>query len=111
MRALLRGVLVLAALLLPALAPLGATPSTNSRAVHGTVADSSGVPIPNVQVIVVSLNRTSTTDADGHFTFNGLPAGRYHLSAMLIGFAPGHADVLVPASGADVSVRIVMRRS
>jgi iron complex outermembrane receptor protein len=40
-----------------------------------------------------------------------LPAGAYHLSAILIGYAPGHADVVVPASGDSVRVSIVMHPS
>src|ERR1043166_1913583 len=82
-----------------------------SPPVRGTVTDSAGVPIPNVQVIVVSLNRATTTDGDGRFVFTGLPTGRYHLSAMFIGFAPGHADIVVPDAGPEVTVKIVMHQS
>ena len=64
--------------------------------VAGVVKDSSGAPIANAQVIVTALNRVTTTNAAGAFTLRGLPAGTYHLSAMLIGYAPGHADVVVP---------------
>ena len=79
--------------------------------VAGIVKDSSGAPIANVQVVVTALNRVTTTNAGGTFTFRGLPAGSYHLSTLLIGYAPGHADVVVPAGGDSVRVTIVMHQS
>jgi iron complex outermembrane receptor protein len=79
--------------------------------VTGVVKDSSGAPLANAQVIVTALNRVTTTNAAGAFTLRGLPAGTYHLSAMLIGYAPGHADVVVPSAGDSVRVTIVMHQS
>jgi iron complex outermembrane receptor protein len=79
--------------------------------IAGVVKDSSGSPIPNAQVVVTALNRVTTTNAGGGFTFRGLPAGTYHVSAILIGYAPGHADVIVPAAGDTVRVTIVMHQS
>ncbi|MGH7711604.1 MAG: TonB-dependent receptor, partial [Gemmatimonadaceae bacterium] len=78
--------------------------------VTGVVRDTSGVPLANVQVIVSTLNRVTTTNAEGAFTFVGLPAGMYHLTALLLGHAPGHADVTVPAGGTTaVRVTITMQ--
>jgi iron complex outermembrane receptor protein len=82
---------------------LALTPS-----IHGVVKDSTGAALPNVQVIVSVLGRVARTDAEGRFAFVGLPAGTYHLRSLLIGHAPGHADVVVPTSGADVNVTITM---
>ena len=77
--------------------------------VTGVVRDSSGVPLANVQVVVSTLNRVTTTNAQGAFTFNGLPPGAYHLTALLLGHAPGHVDVTVPAEGTTpVRVTITM---
>ncbi len=80
-------------------------------AVTGTVRDSSGVPLPDVRVIIAALNRSTTSDAEGHFIFRGLPQGHHHLDAILIGFAKAEAQVDVPASGPDVTVEIVMHPS
>jgi iron complex outermembrane receptor protein len=74
----------------------------------GVVQDASGHPLGSVQVIIAALNRVATTNDAGAFRFAALPAGTYHLSTQRIGFAPGHADVTVPANGADVSVTIRM---
>jgi len=82
-----------------------------SPPVVGVVKDAAGQPIGNVQVIVAQLNRVATTNDGGEFRFVGLPAGGYHLTAMRIGFAATHADIVVPETGADVKVTIVMRES
>lgn len=90
----------------------GAAP-TSSRVpdappIAGTVTDSAGTPLPNVQVIVAGMNRSTSTNGDGYFMFRGLPAGRYHLTSLFLGFAPGHADVVVPVTGDTVRVKIVV---
>ena len=77
-------------------------------ALVGTVRDSTGAPLPLVQVIVAEAGRTTTTNAQGRFVLRGLPAGTYHLTTLLIGYRPGHAVVRIPDSGPDVSVDIVM---
>ena len=82
-----------------------ATPS-----VRGVVVDSVGQPIADVQVIVNALNRVTRTNDSGRFVFAGLPAGAFHLTALQLGFRPGHADIIIPVDGADISVRIVMAR-
>jgi iron complex outermembrane receptor protein len=79
-------------------------------AVVGTVHDAEGRPLPSVQVVVGKLNRGTVTDAQGRF-FLRLPRGEYHLDAILIGYAPAHAQVVVPASGPDVQTRLTMKLS
>ena len=79
--------------------------------VTGTVTDSAGAPLANAQVIAGPLNRVTTTNEAGEFAFRSLPAGAYHLTVILIGFAPGHADITVPTDGPDVRVTIRMRSS
>src|SRR5438093_7859719 len=110
MRALLRFAVIVAAIACSMSRRTGAAPAA-SPAVRGTVTDSAGTSLPNVQIIVASLNRSTTTDAQGRFVLVGLPTGTYHLNALLIGFAPGHVDVTVPASGADVTVKILMHQT
>ncbi|MEO8337677.1 MAG: carboxypeptidase-like regulatory domain-containing protein, partial [bacterium] len=103
---MLAALAVLAVFALPGAAH--ASPSAFTPAIHGTVTDSTGAGLPNVQVIVTVFGRVARTDAEGKFSFIGLPAGTYHLRSLLIGHAPGHADVVVAPSGADVSVTITM---
>lgn len=78
--------------------------------VVGVVTDAGGTPLANVQVIIAALNRGLMTGDDGAFAFRALPAGTHHITTMRIGFAPGHADVIVPDSGStEIRLTIVMR--
>lgn len=77
----------------------------------GVVRDSAGAPLADVQVVVAGINRLQTTDANGRFEFRGLTPGRYHLDAILLGYARADADAVIPASGSDVQVTITMRRT
>lgn len=58
--------------------------------IHGTLTDSQGAVIPGVAVTVTStetgLNRSTTTDAVGEYSFNELPIGLYQVSAKKDGF-------------------------
>lgn len=88
-----------------------ATPAPFAPAVLGTVLDSAGAPLANATVIVAEVGRSTTTNAQGEFALRGLPAGEYHLSVTLIGYAPGHTVVRVPSTGDDVRVRITLVRT
>ncbi|MFN2564011.1 MAG: TonB-dependent receptor, partial [Gemmatimonadaceae bacterium] len=108
-----RLVALLSALLAPAVAGAADPPShetaTAQPAVIGTVRDTAGAPLPNAQVIVAALGRVASTDSEGRFVLRALPPGHHHIQVLLIGYAPAHADVDVPASGPDVTVSVVMR--
>lgn len=98
----------------PALAakhPDRSSPAPETPPLIGMVRDSTGSPIANAQIIVAQINRVTTTGADGGFTFRALPSGTYHLTALLVGYSPGHADVSIPHSGLEVRVTITLRRS
>ncbi len=93
------------------LARVAAAPVTGRRLpppIVGVVRDSSGRGLSDVQVIIPSLNRMTVTDDKGGFTLAAVPAGTHHIRTLLIGFAPGHADVIVPESGPPVRVTIRM---
>jgi len=66
--------------------------SGNAGPVRGTLTDPSGAVIPNATIRIASamsgLNRTTTSDADGHFTFPNVPFNLYQISASAKGFAP-----------------------
>ena len=61
----------------------------------GVVRDSAGAPLADVQVVVAGINRLQTTDANGRFEFRGLTPGRYHLDAILLGYARADADAVI----------------
>jgi len=105
------GVLALALATAALSAPATLHAGLSAPTVVGIVKDDAGQPIANAQVIVTQLSRVATTNDGGEFRFTGLPAGSYHLSVARLGFAATHADVIVPESGTDVRVAVVMHAS
>jgi Putative beta-barrel porin-2, OmpL-like. bbp2/Carboxypeptidase regulatory-like domain len=69
--------------------------------VGGVTRDSTGRPLPEVQIIVRSLDEgsdhTTLTDADGLFTLTGLKPGPYEVAAMKDGFQKSLTRVEVTA--------------
>src|SRR5213592_4736630 len=57
---------------------------------QGTVADSTGAPLPGVTITIVNaqtnLTRTTTTNGSGNYDAPLLPPGRYNVSSELAGF-------------------------
>ncbi len=54
----------------------------------GRVADTTGVPLSQVRVTVLEINRTTLSDLEGHYSITGLPSGTYGVSFALVGYAP-----------------------
>jgi hypothetical protein len=77
-----------------------------SGSLNGTVLDPSGAVVPNAAVelhqAVSGLDRTTTTDDKGNFSFSNVPFNPYHMTVTAQGFAQYAQDVevrsLVPAS-------------
>ena len=68
--------------------------------IAGTIRNNSTLdPIPDAEVTIVELTQTTTTDAEGHFTFSGLDAGNYTLHVEAAGF-PTAADMPIVVPGA-----------
>ena len=76
-------------LLLPGSFPAAAATGGN---VTGTVTDAAGAVIPNVSILLTSVNQHAVfrakTDAHGFYSYPNLPVGRYNLTATSVGFAP-----------------------
>ena len=107
LRTLTRGALVALAAILSA-AP-AARAADAAPPIVGTVRDTAGAPLPSARVVITELNRSTLSGRDGTFRFGALRPGTYHLDVTLLGYAPGHAVVTVPAEGPDVRVEVVMR--
>jgi hypothetical protein len=74
----------------------------NSASIAGTVLDPTGGVVPKATVeihnVVSGLDRTTTTDNMGNFSFVNVPYNPYHLSVNIAGFAPYSQDVDVRSS-------------
>ena len=58
-----------------------ASAAAQAGTLRGTVADSSGAPLPNAAVTVEGTGLRATTGADGSYEIRGVPAGTYTVRA------------------------------
>ncbi|HJW92880.1 MAG TPA: DUF6519 domain-containing protein [Thermoanaerobaculia bacterium] len=67
--------------------------------INGIVRDMFGTPVPGITVTLSSpaINRTTLTNATGQYSFTGIPAGTYQVSAT-VGNATVKTTVGVPSS-------------
>lgn len=82
-----------------------ATAQSRLGAVTGTVKDSLGKTLPNVEVTALKVARVVRTDSAGEFVVGALPPGKNDLSFRRLGFEPVVLVVDVPpADTAEVDV-------
>jgi hypothetical protein len=77
----------LAPLLLLAAGTLGAQ-SSKTGTLTGTVLDEKGVPVPNVEVAITKVTRTTRTDSAGKYVLALLPVGSYDVAFRRVSYAP-----------------------
>lgn len=88
---------VIATLLLVATATAGGQArSMRAGAVSGTVKDSSGNPIPDVEVTALKIAKVVRTDTAGEFVIGGIPSGPTDLSFRRLAYSPVVRSVEVP---------------
>lgn len=72
--------------------------ATATGSIVGVVSDASGAVVPHATVTVTdnatSVQRTTTTNGDGQYRFDLLPAGNYHVHVMATGFSPADTSTL-----------------
>jgi iron complex outermembrane receptor protein len=68
--------------------------------IRGTVADSSGGPLPNASVTVEGTELRATSGTGGEYEIRGVPAGRRTVRARLIGYQSVSSPVTVVANDA-----------
>ena len=105
-------------IVLPAVVVLGLAVATGARAqsaiVEGTArAEDDGAPIAFALVRLVSADTTASlsatspkgiTSADGRYRFTVVPAGRYRVQLLRIGFRPALSDPVQVADGETVQL-------
>jgi len=81
----------------------------SQTSLSGTVADEQGKPLPGASVKVLELNRSYSTNSDGHFTVAAKP-GAYTLEIMFVGFVTQRKQVTLQADR-RAEVTIVMQEA
>jgi iron complex outermembrane receptor protein len=71
------------------------------------VTDAQGAALVGATVVVTELGREAQSLEDGGCRFDNVPAGRYHVSARLGGFAAARDEVRLEA-GADASLTLAL---
>jgi hypothetical protein len=73
-----------------------------AASINGTVLDPAGAVVPKATVelhnVVSGLDRSTTTDASGNFSFVNVPFNPYHMTVTEAGFAPYAQDIEVRSS-------------
>jgi len=72
-----------------------------ARAILGVVRDTAGLPLPGIDVLLLSPRRAASTDAQGRFRLDSVPNGERHLLVRRIGYLPVHPSVRVPQAEND----------
>src|SRR5207248_8450027 len=93
-------------------APAGAQSQATTGIIRGVVADPSGNPVANAQVVLhetqTNFTRTLTTDAAGNFAGTLLPLGTYDATARAVGFAEVKQTGIALGVGETVALRLAL---
>lgn len=90
--------------------PASAAQMPGGSVIRGTIADASGgAAVGDARVVILELNRSITTSADGRFEFRDVAAGTYTLTVSRIGYifvrrkiellAEAVVDLAIPIAG------------
>lgn len=79
---------------------------TGISTVRGEVRDIDGQPVDEVQVLALSIGRTTRTGPDGRFELDGLPWGEDRILFRRLGFNPVEATIIIDAKDEELVVRM-----
>ncbi len=78
--------------------------------VEGTVRDQSGAPIAGAQVLIVGSAFSSTTNEQGYYFLNNVPAGVMTVRAQFIGYAPAEVRNVRVFAGQTMTVNLALEQ-
>jgi Uncharacterized protein containing a von Willebrand factor type A (vWA) domain len=87
-----------------------AEPHPSTGRIEGTVRDSAGAPIANVQVIVVSRPWTAMSDSAGQFRIADVPAGRYTVRFSALVYRTREVTGVDVTAGTTTRLDVVLAR-
>ena len=84
----------------------------NTQNIRGVVTDKlSQTPLTGVVVQIASIQKSSSSDANGNFTLSNIPPDRYDISATFLGYKTIIIPNVVVTSGKEVIIDIAMEES
>ena len=84
----------------------------NTQNIRGIVTDKlSQTPLTGVVVQIASIQKSSSSDANGNFTLSNIPPDRYDISATFLGYKTITIPNVVVTSGKEVIIDIAMEES
>jgi len=78
--------------------------------VEGTVHDQSGAPVAGATVQIVGSAFASTTNEQGYYFINNVPAGLVTVRATYIGFTPAEAQGIRVLAGQTITVSLALQQ-
>jgi hypothetical protein len=84
---------------------------SGTSSVSGTVVDPQGSPVPGAAVTLISgqnFRRSTTSSAEGVFTFPGIPPGSYRVEVELKGFKKTTVDNVTAAVDKATAISVVL---
>jgi hypothetical protein len=78
--------------------------------VEGTVRDQAGAPIAGAQVLIVGSAFASTTNEQGYYFINNVPAGVMTVRAQFIGYAPAEVRNVRVFAGQTMTVNLALEQ-
>jgi len=84
----------------------------NTQNIRGVVTDKlSQTPLTGVIVQIASIQKSSSSEANGNFTLSNIPPDRYDISATFLGYKTITIPNVVVTSGKEVIIDIAMEES
>ena len=81
----------------------------NSGTIKGKIADeTTGEPLPYVNVVLTGTNIGATTDINGTFIINGIEEGNYKIKASFIGYTEFESDIIEVKNGITSSANFYL---
>jgi uncharacterized membrane protein/bacillopeptidase F (M6 metalloprotease family) len=75
-----------------------AQPAAATGTISGRVVDQDGIGVPGATVTIQGTSFTTTTDANGGYTFTNVPIGNYTITASKNGYDPDSEAITVSAN-------------
>ena len=81
-------------------AAYGFVPHDTASTVTGIVTDTSGAPVADAEVYVITAGRSARTDSSGRYILGHMLAGPTQLRARVPGWEPADTEIVLPPHGA-----------